>query len=53
MMAAYNKFGAQLNMLAKHCNTFKENSDNVKILAALINVERGIADLKAEIIGEA
>ncbi|WP_442514215.1 hypothetical protein [Pseudomonas promysalinigenes] len=53
MKAAYNKFGAQLNMIAKHCNTFKENSDIVKILVALINVERGIADLKAEVIGDA
>lgn len=53
MMAAYNKFGAQLNMIAKYCNTYKENSDNLKILTALINIERGIADLKAEVVGDA
>lgn len=52
MSAAYNKFGAQLNMLAKHCNTYKENSDTLKILTALIDIERGIAELKAEILGE-
>ena len=52
MTAAYNKFGAQLNMLAKHCNTFKASSDSVKILTALINIERGIAELKAETLGE-
>ncbi len=52
MTAAYNKFGAQLNMLAKHCNIYKENSDTLKILTALIDIERGIAELKAEILGE-
>jgi hypothetical protein len=53
MAAAYNKFGAQLNMIAKHCNTFKANSDTLQIMAALINIERGIAELKAETLGEA
>ncbi|MDF5965205.1 hypothetical protein P4055_16305 [Pseudomonas aeruginosa] len=53
MTAAYNKFGAQLNMLAKHCNTFKENSDTLRILTALIDIERGIAELKAETVGDA
>lgn len=51
MTAAYNKFGAQLNMLAKHCNTYKENSDTLKVLTALIDIERSIAELKAEILG--
>ncbi|RPX68446.1 hypothetical protein IPC705_27975 [Pseudomonas aeruginosa] len=53
MMAAYNKFGAQLNMIARHCNTFKENSDTLKILTALIDIERGITELKAETVGDA
>lgn len=53
MTAAYNKFGAQLNMIAKHCNTFKENSDTLKIITALIGIERGIAELKAETLGDA
>ena len=52
MAAAYNKFGAQLNMIAKHCNTFKANSDSVKILTALIDIERSMAELKVEAIGE-
>jgi len=53
MTAAYNKFGAQLNMIAKHCNTFKADSDSVKILTALIDIERSIAELKVEMLGEA
>lgn len=52
MTAAYNKFGAQLNMIAKHCNTLKANSDSVKILTALIDIERSVAELKAETLGE-
>lgn len=52
MTAAYNKFGSQLNMLAKHCNTFKENSNTMKILSCLIDIERGITELKAELLGE-
>ncbi|WP_161891934.1 MULTISPECIES: hypothetical protein [Pseudomonas] len=52
LTAAYNKFGAQLNMIAKHCNTFKANSDSVKILTALIDIERSVAELKAETLGE-
>lgn len=53
MTAAYNKFGAQLNMIAKHCNTFKTNSDGIKMLTVLIDIERSIAELKAELLGEA
>lgn len=53
MTAAYNKFGAQLNMIARHCNTFKENSDTLKILTALIDIERGITELKTETVGDA
>lgn len=52
MTAAYNKFGAQLNMIAKHCNTFKESSDTPRILIALIDIERGISELKASLLGE-
>lgn len=52
MTAAYNKFGSQLNMLAKHCNTYKENSDTLRILTALLDIERSIAELKAETLGE-
>lgn len=53
MTAAYNKFGAQLNMIAKHCNTFKTTSDSAKILAALIDIERSVAEMKAEMLGDA
>lgn len=53
LTAAYNKFGAQLNMIAKHCNTFKTNSDSAKILSALIDIERSAAELKAKTLGEA
>lgn len=52
MTAAQNKFGAQLNMLAKHCNVYKDTSDTLKILTALIDIERGIAELRAEILGD-
>jgi len=52
MTAAYNKFGAQLNMIAKHCNTHKASSDSVKILTALIDIERGIAEMRAATLGE-
>lgn len=53
MTAAYNKFGAQLNMLARHCNIYKDNTDTLKILAALIDIERGIAELKVQTLGDA
>jgi hypothetical protein len=52
MTAAYNKFGAQLNMLAKHCNTFKEKSETMQILTALLNIQRGVAELKSQVLGE-
>ncbi|WP_447776587.1 hypothetical protein [Pseudomonas chlororaphis] len=53
MTAAYNKFGAQLNMLAKHCNTFKEKSETMRILIALVDIHRSIAELKSQVVGEA
>lgn len=53
MTAAYNKFGAQLNMLARHCNIYKENTETLKILTALIDIERGIAELKVKTVGDA
>ncbi|MNI35480.1 hypothetical protein D3C73_895040 [compost metagenome] len=53
MTAAYNKFGAQLNMLAKHCNTFKEKSETMRILAALVDIERSIVELRSRVLGEA
>ncbi len=49
MKSAYDKFGAQLNMIAKHCNTYKVNSDGVKIMTALIQVERSIQDLRGQL----
>lgn len=52
MTAAYNKFGSQLNMLAKHCNTYKADSDTLRVLTALLDIERSIAELKAETLGE-
>lgn len=52
MTAAYNKFGAQLNMLAKHCNTFKEKSETMQILTALLNIQRSVAELKSQVFGE-
>lgn len=52
MTAAYNKFGSQLNMLAKHCNTYKENSNTMQIVSCLIGIERDMAGLKAELLGE-
>lgn len=52
MTAAYNKFGAQLNMLAKHCNTFKEKSETMQILTALLNIQRSVAELKSQVLGE-
>ncbi|WP_069788531.1 hypothetical protein [Pseudomonas salomonii] len=52
MTAAYNKFGSQLNMIAKHCNTFKESSNSLKILSCLIDIEREIAQLKDELLGD-
>jgi hypothetical protein len=52
MTAAYNKFGAQLNMLAKHCNTFKEKSETMQILTALLNIQRSVADLKSQVFEE-
>jgi hypothetical protein len=52
MTAAYNRFGAQLNMLAKHCNTFKEKSETMRILTALVDIQRGIAELKSQVFGE-
>lgn len=52
MTAAYNKFGAQLNMLAKHCNTFKAKSETMQILTALLNIQRGVAELKSQVLGE-
>lgn len=53
MTAAYNKFGAQLNMLAKHCNTFKEKSETMRVLAALVDIERSIVELRSRVLGEA
>ncbi|HBO2527671.1 ribbon-helix-helix protein, CopG family [Pseudomonas aeruginosa] len=53
MTSAYNKFGAQLNMLVKHCNTYKANSDSVQVISALIDIERAIQTLSDQVIGEA
>lgn len=53
LAAATNRFGAQLNMICKHCNRYKSSSDTVKIFQALIDVERGLADLRYVILGEA
>jgi len=52
MTAAYNRFGAQLNMLAKHCNTFKEKSETMQIFTALLDIQRGIAELKSQVFGK-
>lgn len=52
MTAAYNRFGAQLNMLAKHCNTFKEKSETMQIFIALLDIQRGIAELKSQVFGK-
>jgi hypothetical protein len=39
-------------MLAKHCNTFKEKSETMQILTALLNIQRGVAELKSQVLGE-
>lgn len=52
LTAATNKFGAQLNMIGKHCNYYKGGSDTLKIFQALIDVERGLAELRDVILGE-
>jgi len=51
MTSAYNKFGAQLNMLVKHCNTYKTNSDSVQVISALIDIERAIQTLSDQVGG--
>ena len=53
LTAATNKFGAQLNIISKHCNYYKGGSDILKIFQALIDVERGLAELRDVILGEA
>lgn len=50
LTAATNKFGAQLNMISKHCNFYKNGSDTMKIFQALIDVERGLADLTSAVL---
>lgn len=52
LTAATNKFGAQLNVISKHCNYYKSGSDTLKIFQALIDVERGLAELTTAILGE-
>lgn len=53
MTSAYNKFGAQLNMLVKHCNTYKTDSDSVRVISALIDIERAIQTLSDHVVGGA
>lgn len=52
LTAATNKFGAQLNIISKHCNYYKNGSDTLKILQALIDIERGLAELTSAILAE-
>lgn len=52
LTAATNKFGAQLNIISKHCNYYKEGSDTLKILQALIDVERGLAELTNAVLAD-
>lgn len=53
LTAATNKFGAQLNMVSKHCNYYKSGSDTLKIYQALIDIERGLAELTAAVLVDA
>jgi hypothetical protein len=50
LTAATNRFGAQLNMISKHCNHYKSGSDALKIYQALIDVERGLVELTAVVL---
>lgn len=39
MVVQVARAGASLNQIAKHCNTYKSDSDTLRVLAELLNIE--------------
>ncbi|WP_460145659.1 plasmid mobilization protein [Pseudomonas sp. S2_A02] len=52
LTAAVNKLGAQLNIIAKHCNYHKAASDTDLILRVLIVIEGEMLKLRDIVLGE-
>jgi uncharacterized protein (DUF1778 family) len=52
LTAAVNKLGAQLNIIAKHCNYHKTASDTDLILRVLIVIEGEMLKLRDIVLGE-
>lgn len=52
LTAAVNKLGAQLNMIARHCNYHKATSDADFILQGLTTIEDEMLKLSRAVLGE-
>jgi len=41
-IAMLNRINANLNMIAKWCNTYKHNANSIEVLSALISIEKEV-----------